>query len=124
MLHRIGAGARLSQAIIANGFVFLSGQATDDPGLDIVGQTRSILARIDALLAEAGTDKTRIVRANIALADIGLAPAMNAVWDEWAAPGAAPTRTCVEARISTKPYLIEIDAIALCAAFALADAKR
>lgn len=114
MLHRIGAGARLSQAIIANGFVFLSGQATDDPSQDIAGQTRAILARIDTLLIEAGTDKTRIIRANIALADISFAPAMNAAWDQWVAPGAAPTRTCFEARISTKPYLIEIDVVAQC----------
>lgn len=112
MIRHIEPGARMSQAIVAHGLVFLSGQASEDPGQDIAGQTRSILARIDALLAASGSDRTRIIRANIVLADIASAPAMNAVWDEWVDHTAPPTRTCIEARISTKPYLIEIDVVA------------
>lgn len=112
MFHRIQPGARLSQAVVCNGFVFISGQATEDPTLDVAAQTRHVLARIDALLAEAGSDKTKIAFANISLADIADYPEMNREWDAWVVPGEAPARACGEARVSLKPYRVEINVVA------------
>jgi Putative translation initiation inhibitor, yjgF family len=113
MLTRIAPGGRLSQAVVANGFVFLSGQATENPALSAADQAREALARIDAILKEAGSDKSKIVRADIVLADIGDYQAVNEAWDEWVDRDAPPARTCAEARVSRKPYLVEISVVAV-----------
>lgn len=113
VLRHIQPGARLSQAVVANGFIFLSGQASDDPAKDIYGQTRDVLGRIDALLEEAGSDRDNIVFVDIALADINDYAGMNAAWDEWIAGRTPPARACSEKRVSRKPYLVEMSVIAL-----------
>jgi enamine deaminase RidA (YjgF/YER057c/UK114 family) len=113
MLTRLNPNGRLSQAVVANGFVFVSGQATENPALSVGDQAREALSRIDAILTEAGSGKAKIVRADIALADIGDYQAMNQAWDEWVDRDNPPARTCAEARVSKKPYLVEISVIAV-----------
>ncbi|MBM6595086.1 RidA family protein [Microvirga pudoricolor] len=113
MLHRIRSNHRLSQAVVANGFVFLSGQGSEDPSLDVAAQTRDVLHRIDELLREAGSGKERIVFADISLSDIAHAKDVNTVWDAWVDRSAPPARACAEKRVSAKPYLVEISVIAV-----------
>ena len=79
----------------------------------VADQTRQILERIDALLAEAGTDKSQILTTNIWLADIGKFAEMNSVWDAWAAPGNTPARATVEAKLATPAHLVEIMVVAM-----------
>lgn len=111
-IQRINVGPRMSQAIKCNGFVFVSGQVANDTDADVAGQTRQILDKIDALLAEAGVDKTRIVSANIWLADYKTFDEMNSVWDAWVPEGQAPTRACVESKLAFPQFTVEIGVIA------------
>ncbi|MBW7056477.1 RidA family protein [Paracoccus bogoriensis] len=106
-IKRIQTGPRMSQAVIANGFVFLAGQV-GEPGTSVTEQTRAVLAQIDALLAEAGTDKTRIVSAQIWLADMADFAEMNAVWDAWVPQGHTPARATGESALATPDYKVEI----------------
>ena len=108
MIQRIEAGPRMSEASIHNGVVYLAGQVPEDTGVDIEGQTRQVLAAIDALLAEAGSDKTRILRAQIYLADIQDFAGMNRAWDVWVVPGNAPSRATVEAKLAKPEWKVEI----------------
>jgi enamine deaminase RidA (YjgF/YER057c/UK114 family) len=108
MIRRIDAGPRMSEASIHNGIAYLAGQVPEDGSLDIEGQTREVLAAIDALLAQAGSDKTRILRAQIFLADIGDFAGMNRAWDAWVVPGNAPSRATVEAKLARPEWKIEI----------------
>ncbi len=108
-IERIQPGPRMSQAVVHNGMVFLAGQvAQGKPGASVAEQTRDILERIDALLAAAGTDKTKLLTANIWLAEIKTFDEMNSVWDKWVAPGAAPARATVEAKLAAPHYTVEI----------------
>jgi len=108
MIQRIDAGPRMSEASIHNGIVYLAGQVPEDTSLDIEGQTREVLAAIDALLAQAGSDKTRILRAQIFLADITDFAGMNRAWDAWVVSGNAPARATVEARLAKPEWKVEI----------------
>jgi enamine deaminase RidA (YjgF/YER057c/UK114 family) len=109
MIKRIQPGPRMSQAVVHGGMAYLAGQvAAGKPGGSVAEQTADILARIDALLAEAGTDKTKLVTANIWLADIAGFAEMNKVWDGWVAPGSAPARATVEAKLASPDYVVEI----------------
>ena len=92
--------------------VYLAGQVADDPTVDVTGQTVQILASIDRLLAAAGSDKTRILSANIYLADIGTFAQMNAAWDAWVPVGHTPARATVEARLAAPQYKVEIQVLA------------
>ena len=112
MVERLHSGPRMSQAVVHNDTVYLAGQVAADPATDVAGQTRQVLAAIDALLAEAGTDKTRILSANIYLADIGTFAQMNSVWDGWVAAGHTPARATVEARLASPVYKVEIQIVA------------
>jgi enamine deaminase RidA (YjgF/YER057c/UK114 family) len=108
-IKRIGVGARMSKAVVANGMVFLAGQVADKAaGKSVAEQTREILSTIDDLLAQAGTDKTKLVTANIWLADISTFAEMNGVWDGWVAQGNTPARATVEARLAAPQYTVEI----------------
>ncbi|WP_173935249.1 RidA family protein [Chelativorans sp. Marseille-P2723] len=93
--------------------VLLAGQVARDAALDVSGQTKDILARIDELLAEAGTDKTKLLGAQIWLADIGDFSAMNEVWEAWVPEGHAPVRACVESRLADPRLKVEIQVTAL-----------
>lgn len=106
-ITRIECGKRMSQAVIANGIVWLAGQV-GEPGASVTDQTRVVLEQVDRLLAEAGTDKTRIVSAQIWMADMADFAEMNAVWDEWVAEGHAPARATGEAKLATPDYKVEI----------------
>lgn len=111
--ERFETGPRMSQAVKAGGFLFISGQAADDPSTGIADQTRQVLAKIDGFLSVAGTDKSQLLSATVWLDDIRDYEAMNAVWDRWIAPVAAPARACGQGKVSAKPnYLVEISAIA------------
>ncbi len=106
-ITRIEPGNRMSNAVVHNGVVYLAG-VVGSPSGDVTSQTKEILAEIDRLLELAGSDKTRILRAQIWLADISTFSQMNAVWDAWVAPGNAPARATGEAKLATPDYLVEI----------------
>lgn len=108
MVQRFDVGARMSEMAVHNGTVYLAGQVAGDGSQDIGGQTRQVLGAIDALLARAGSDKSRIVMAQIFLADIADFPGMNAVWDQWVAPGQTPPRATVQARLARPEWRVEI----------------
>jgi enamine deaminase RidA (YjgF/YER057c/UK114 family) len=112
MIQRLQPGPRMSQAVIHGNTVYLAGQVAADPSLDVPGQTRQILDAIDVLLAEAGTDKTRVLSATIYLADIGTFAQMNSVWDSWVPKGHTPARATVEARLAAPAYKVEIQLVA------------
>ena len=98
----------MSEASIHGGIVYLAGQVPEDTSADIEGQTQQVLAAIDALLAQAGSDKTRILRAQIFLADIADFAGMNRAWDAWVVPGNGPARATVEARLADPAWKVEI----------------
>ncbi len=102
-IRRLHPNARMSQAVIHGDTVYTAGQvAQDNAGKSVAEQTREVLGRIDALLAEAGTDKSRILTANIYLSDIATFGEMNGVWDAWVAPDAKPARTTVCFALGTR----------------------
>jgi enamine deaminase RidA (YjgF/YER057c/UK114 family) len=107
-IERHQVGPRMSQAVVHGNTVYLAGQVADDKTASAAEQTRQILAKIDALLAAAGSDKTKLLRANIWLRDIGDFADMNAVWDAWVAPGHTPARATVEAKLADPAYRVEI----------------
>jgi enamine deaminase RidA (YjgF/YER057c/UK114 family) len=102
----------MSACVIHGDTVYTAGVVAGDPSADTAGQTRQILERIDALLAEAGTGKSRLLRANIWLADIATFEEMNRVWDAWVDPANTPARATVEARLARPDYRVEIMVIA------------
>ena len=112
-IRRLAEEARLSGATIGGGLIFLAGQVADDAALDAEGQTADILAQIDALLAEAGTDKRALLSITVGLADIADAPAMNRAWDRWLDPGAKPARMTIQAPLVDPAWKVEITGVAL-----------
>ncbi|MDB5371179.1 MAG: RidA family protein [Roseomonas sp.] len=112
-IKRLAEEARLSGATVANGLIFLAGQVADDASLDAEGQTADILAQIDALLAEAGTDKRALLQVQIVLTDIAEAAAMNRAWDRWLDPAHKPARMTIEAKLVNPLWKVEITGIAL-----------
>lgn len=111
-IKRYQVGKRMSQAVVHNGLVFLAGQVADDPKQDVKGQTAQILAKIDRLLEQAGSDKTRILSASIWLADYTTYNDVNEIWDAWVPEGEAPARACVESKLAFPQYTVEIGVIA------------
>jgi len=110
---RLDQNHRRSRAVIANGMVFLAGQVADDKSGDITSQAREALAKVDALLAEAGTDRRRALTAQIWLADMADFDGFNAVWDAWVVPGETPTRCCGKVELADPAYRVEIVITAL-----------
>ncbi|MEY8688964.1 MAG: RidA family protein [Leptothrix sp. (in: b-proteobacteria)] len=113
-IHRLHPGSRYCEASIHCGTVYLSGQVPDDASQDIAGQTRQVLAAIDRLLAEAGSDRSRILMAQIFIADMADIGAMNAVWDQWIRPGHAPARATVQAGLADPLWRLEVVVTAAC----------
>ena len=112
-LKRIMVGDRMSQAVIFNGTVTTAGQvALNAPGEPVKEQTENILATIDKLLAEAGTDKSKAMSATIWLSNMDDFAAMNEVWDAWVSPGNTPTRACVESKLAAPQFIVEIAIVA------------
>jgi enamine deaminase RidA (YjgF/YER057c/UK114 family) len=114
-IRRLQAGPRMSQVVVHNGLAYLAGQVAANPVPSVADQTRQILERIDGLLADAGTDKSKILSTNIWLADIGTFAEMNSVWDAWVSPGNTPARATVEAKLATPAHLVEIMVLAVTA---------
>lgn len=111
-IQRLHVGPRMSEAAIHNGVVYLAGQVADDPSQEVGDQTRQVLAAVDRLLAEAGSDKSQLLQVTIFLADMADFPAMNAVWDAWVVAGQTPARATVEAKLARPQYKVEIKVIA------------
>ena len=111
-ITRNHTNSRMSQLVVHGDTIYLAGQVASDSSANIATQTRQVLDKIDNLLAEAGSDKSRILSAQIWLANIGHYAAMNEVWDEWMPAGNAPARACIEARLATPDLLVEIGIIA------------
>ena len=115
-ITRHHTGKRMSEAVVftpaGERLAWLAGQVAADPSVDLTAQTTSVLAQIDALLAEIGSDKTKILSATIYLADIKDFAAMNAVWDAWVPQGHTPARATVEANLAAPAYRIEIQVVA------------
>lgn len=108
---RLQTGQRMSQAVIHNGTVYLAGQVGTAGG-STEQQTRDVLAKIDTLLDAAGTNKSRILQAQIWLKSMDDFAVMNEVWDDWVPQGHAPARACVEASLATPDYTVEIMVVA------------
>ena len=112
-IQRIKPGPRMSGAVVHGDTVYLAGQvAQSAAGKSVAEQTRDILSIIDGLLAEAGTDKSKLLSAQIWLADIAKFSEMNEVWDAWLAPGSAPARATVESKLAAPDFTVEIMVIA------------
>jgi enamine deaminase RidA (YjgF/YER057c/UK114 family) len=108
-IKRIGAGKRMSEAVVHGGKVYLSGFVADKTvGKSVKEQTADILSQIDATLAAAGTDKTKLLKANIWLTDIGTFAQMNEAWDAWVSPGNTPARATVESKLAGPGLDVEI----------------
>lgn len=108
-IKRIEPGPRMSQAVVHGNTVYLAGQvAMNAKGKSVTEQTKDILAAIDRHLAAAGSDKSRLLSANIWLSDISTFPEMNAVWDGWVSPGNAPARATVESKLAAPEFTVEI----------------
>lgn len=111
-IKRLAEETRLSGAVVHGGLVWLAGQVADDTSLDVEGQTADILKQIDALLAEAGTDKSRLLSVQIFITDISKVAEMNRAWDRWMDPKSKPARATVEARLVDPGWKLEITGVA------------
>jgi enamine deaminase RidA (YjgF/YER057c/UK114 family) len=111
-IQRFHVGPRMSEMAVHNGVAYLAGQVAADPSADVIGQTQQVLTAIDRLLAEVGSDKSRILQAQIFLASMGDFKAMNSVWDAWVVPQNTPPRATVEAKMAAPEYRVEIKVIA------------
>jgi enamine deaminase RidA (YjgF/YER057c/UK114 family) len=107
-LHRFHVGDRLSEMTVYNGTIYLAGQVARDASADIRGQTAQVLAQVDKLLAEAGSENAHILMCQIFLADMADFAAMNEIWDDWVAPGDAPPRATVQAKLARPEWKIEV----------------
>jgi enamine deaminase RidA (YjgF/YER057c/UK114 family) len=112
-IERHETGPRMSKAVIHGNTVYLAGIVADEPkGKNVTEQTKSIVSQIDALLKKAGTDKTKLLSANIWITDMANFAEMNAVWDGWVSQGNTPARATVEAKLATPDYKVEIMVVA------------
>lgn len=107
-ITRIGGNAINARVVIHGGIAYLSGLVADDKTLDVAGQTRQILARIDKHLADAGTTKQRLLSAVVWLSDMSKKEELNAVWSAWIDPDNPPVRACIGAELSSASTLVEI----------------
>ncbi|AUI65966.1 MULTISPECIES: RidA family protein [Glaesserella] len=108
MIQRFQVGKRLSEMAVYNGIAYLAGQVPEDDSLDMYGQTKQVLAEIDKWLAEAGTDKSRILMAQVFVANMIEFDDMNRAWDEWVAEGNSPPRAAIEAKLANPNWKVEI----------------
>ena len=106
-ITRIESGPRMSQCVVHNGIAYLAGQVGAE-GASVTEQTETVLASVDRLLALAGTDKTKLLTAQIWVADMADFAEMNAVWDGWVAQGHAPARWTGESKLATTGFKVEV----------------
>ena len=114
-IRRIEPGPRMSEAVVHGGKIYTAGIVADKTvGQSVLNQTQDILQQIDAILAQAGSDKTRILKANIWLTDMAGFAQMNQAWDAWVVPGKTPARATVESKLAAPGYDVEIMIEAAC----------
>jgi enamine deaminase RidA (YjgF/YER057c/UK114 family) len=111
-IHRLENGSRFCRVLTHNGTVYLAGMTADDLSVDVVGQTKQVLAKIDHFLSLGGSDRTKLLSATIWLRDIADFDKMNGAWDAWIDKRAMPVRATVEARLAGDGYRVEIMVIA------------
>ena len=111
-IQQFNVGKRLSEAVVHGNTVYLAGEVPDDTSKDITGQTEEVLAKIDKLLRQAGSDKTKILSCQIFLPDMKDFAGMNVAWERWVVPGQTPARATIEARLANPAYKVEIMCIA------------
>ena len=112
-IERHESGPRMSKAVIHGDTIYLAGIVADSPkGKSVAEQTKNILSQIDGFLALAGTDKTKLLSANIWITDMTNFAEMNSVWDSWVSPGNTPARATVEAKLASPDYKVEIMVVA------------
>ena len=112
-IERYDVGPRMSKAVVHGNTVYLAGIVADNPkGKSVADQTKDILRQIDGFLAQAGSDKSKLLSANIWLADMSTFSEMNAAWDAWVSPGNTPARATVEAKLAAPDYKVEIMVVA------------
>jgi enamine deaminase RidA (YjgF/YER057c/UK114 family) len=112
MIKRLRIGPRMSQIVVHGDTVYLAGLVADDFAADVAGQTQQILAKIEAYLKEAGSDKGKMLSATIWLSDIKTFDQMNKIWDAWVPQGHTPARACVESKLARPDVKVEIRIIA------------
>jgi len=113
-IERLQTNARMSMVVKNAGVAYLAGQVADDWSADLETQAKQVMAKIDALLASAGSDKSKILSATIWLTDMADFAAMNPIWEAWMPAGAAPARATVQAALASPDLKIEIAVIAAC----------
>jgi len=106
-IQRHGTTRRYSDSVVHNGTVYLV-EVPSRTDADISGQTEDLLASIDKLLAQAGSDKHHLLMVTVYLADMADYDALNAVWDAWVPEGSAPVRACVQARLANPGWRVEM----------------
>jgi len=111
-IQRHNVGKRLSEVVVHGNTVYLAGEVPDDTTKDITGQTHEVLAKIDKLLAKVGSDKSKLLSAQIFLPDMADFPGMNAAWEAWVIPGQTPARATIEAGLANPAYKVEIMCVA------------
>jgi enamine deaminase RidA (YjgF/YER057c/UK114 family) len=111
-IQRFNVGKRLSELVIHGNTVYLAGEVPDDGTKDITGQTEEVLAKIDKLLKMAGSDKSKLLSAQIFLPDMKDYMGMNTAWEKWVVPGQTPARATVEAKLANPAFKVEIMCVA------------
>ena len=111
-VQRHNVGKRLSEIVVHNGVAYLAGEVPDDTSKDITGQTEEVLAKIDKLLAKVGSDKSKLLSAQIFLPSMADFAGMNAAWEAWVIPGQTPARATIEANLANPAYKVEIMCVA------------
>ncbi|MBN1316738.1 MAG: RidA family protein [Anaerolineales bacterium] len=111
-IQRFETMTRMSRIVVHRDTIYLCGQTAKNKDGDIQDQTRTTLEKIDALLAQVGSDKSKILSVTIYLANIGHFQQMNEIWDAWVPAGQAPARACVEARLASPDLLVEMSIVA------------
>jgi enamine deaminase RidA (YjgF/YER057c/UK114 family) len=111
-IQRFNVGKRLSEIVVHGNTVYLAGEVPDDGTLGITEQTEQVLAKIDKLLKQVGSDKSKLLSAQIFLPDMKDFAGMNAAWEKWVVPGQTPARATVEAKLANPTYKVEIMCVA------------
>ena len=111
-IQRHNVGKRLSEIVVHNGVAYLAGEVPDDASKDITGQTEQVLAKIEKLLKSVGSDKSKLLSAQIFLPDMGDFAGMNVAWEKWVIPGQTPARATIEAKLANPAYKVEIMCVA------------
>jgi enamine deaminase RidA (YjgF/YER057c/UK114 family) len=111
-IKRLNPGPRLSGAVVHADTVYVAGQVSAEPTASAKGQTEQILKKIDALLAAAGSHKSKVLTATVYVSSMAHYDEMNAAWEAWVDPANTPARATIEARLASPKYLVEIMATA------------